>query len=84
MSERAEFDLRAELARIDRDRAETHKLTAESQKFVAEQYKLMAEGQKLTRDRWLAPVIAVASVLAAIGGVTGGAIIVAKQAGWLP
>jgi hypothetical protein len=77
MSERTELDLRAELARIDRDRAETHKLTAESQKLTAEQHKLMREGEKFRAEEWklwrdwrMAPWVFVASLLAAlIGGV---------------
>lgn len=41
--------LRAELARIDRDRAETQKLFAETD-------KLFAEGRKFNRDIWIVPV----------------------------
>ena len=40
---RGQLDLRAELARIDRDRAETQKLREESEKFISEQHKLLAE-----------------------------------------
>jgi ABC-type phosphate/phosphonate transport system permease subunit len=42
----SDLDLRAEIARIDRERAET-------QKFVAETRKLMNEADKLGREyRW--------------------------------
>jgi hypothetical protein len=60
---RGQLDLRAELARIDHDRAETQKLMKESEKFVAEQRKLMSESAKLDRDRWLAPLVLAASLL---------------------
>ena len=43
---RTQLDLRAEIARIDRDRAE-------AEKFAAEQRKLISESRKLDRDRWL-------------------------------
>jgi hypothetical protein len=56
---RTQLDLRAEIARIDRDRAE-------AEKFAAEQRKLISESRKLDRDRWLAPLVLLASVL---GGV---------------
>ncbi len=83
------LDLRAEIARIDRDRAETQKLQAETNKFVAEQQRLMAESlklaaeqsklqaeaRKLERDRWLAPALAIAAV---VGGLLGVASFIAK------
>jgi hypothetical protein len=82
MSDTSEPDtnLRAILARIDRDLAEERKLRYESEKFLAEQKKLMAEetklrseGRKLDRDRWLAPWLAIVGL---IGGIitVGGAI----------
>lgn len=71
-ADQPQLDLRAELARIDRDRAETRKLQAETNKFVAEQQKLMAEAAKLRRDWWLAPVLA---VMTAVGGAIGGLIV---------
>jgi hypothetical protein len=57
----AELDLRAELARIDRDRAETYKLLAEtrrldderhigSDRLIAEREKFIAERQQLLSD----------------------------------
>jgi hypothetical protein len=71
---RGQLDIRAEIARIDRERAETAKLTKEAQKFIAEHDKLMAEGRKLDRERWLAPLTAGATLLAA-GAALGGTII---------
>jgi hypothetical protein len=60
---RGQLDLRAELARIDRERAETQKLMLESEKFIAEQRaKLIAESG---RDRWLTPLL---FLLASISG----------------
>jgi Skp family chaperone for outer membrane proteins len=83
------MDLRAILARIDRDLAESAKLREETNKFVAEQHrmtaeaakfnaertKLTAEAAKLDRDRWLAPALAIAAV---IGGLLGVASFIAK------
>jgi hypothetical protein len=46
------LDLRAEIARIDRDRAETA--------------KLISEARKLDVDRLFAPLLAIAAVLAAV------------------
>jgi hypothetical protein len=57
------------LAESDKFRAEQNKMTAEMQKFGAEQQKLYAEGLKLQRDRWLAPVIVVATITAAVASV---------------
>ena len=68
-------DLQAIHARIDRDLAESSKLRAESEKFVAEQRKLIAEALKLNRDRWLAPVLAIAAV---VGGILGVSSFIAK------
>jgi len=73
MSETADTDLKSVLARIDRDMAETRKFTAEQGKLQAEQAKLLAEQAKfyaeqakLTRDRYLAPWLAIAGL---VGGV---------------
>jgi hypothetical protein len=68
-----ELDLRAEIARIDRDRAETQKLGEEARKYAAEAHKLSAETRKLDREyRWfpwlqlgLTSVAALAAVVAA-------------------
>lgn len=69
----SEIDLRAEIARIDRDRAETQKLEvegrkmeAERRKLEAEQLKLYAEGAKFNRDRWMMPLVAVVPALLGI------------------
>jgi uncharacterized protein YydD (DUF2326 family) len=72
---RGQLDLRAELARIDRDRSETLKLREESEKFIAEQHKLLAEASKLNRDRWMAPYVLAVSLIGAIGGGLIGAIL---------
>lgn len=47
-----QINLRQELGRIDRDRAETQKLLAEAQKMVAEAQKLFAEAKKFGRASW--------------------------------
>jgi hypothetical protein len=60
MAGQPELDLRAELARIDRDRAETQKLIAESLKF--------------DKERWWFPWLQVTTVLvsnAAIAAAVG-------------
>ena len=77
MDQKFRLDLDDTVARIERQQAETRK-------FVAEMNKLTEEALKFRRDRWLAPVVAVASVLAAVGALVAGVIAVAKQAGWLP
>jgi hypothetical protein len=66
---RDRLDLREQIERIDRQRAEghkfmaeQHKLAAEQQKLVAEELKLTAEALKLSRDRWLAPWLLLASI----------------------
>ena len=57
------FDVQEQITRIDRAIAET-------EKFQAEQRKLISEERKLDRDRWLAPLVIVNTLLAAaIGGV---------------
>jgi len=88
MSDASPFDLRAELARIDRDRAETQKLLAEGAKFLAEMHdkypaemrKLRAEAAKLERERWWQPALAIASV---IGGMLGAAAFISRLVGWI-
>jgi FtsZ-binding cell division protein ZapB len=83
------LDIREQIARIDRARAETEKLAEETRKYVQEAHKLQAERdkmaveamklsseqRKLERDRWLAPVLAVVTV---IGGILGIASFIAK------
>ena len=68
------------LARVERQQAETRKFVAEQGKLYAEQQKLAAEQGKLSaerekmlietleigRDRWLAPALALSSIVAAI------------------
>jgi hypothetical protein len=56
---REQIDLRQELARIDRDRAETQKLMEESR-------KLLAEGHKFERDPWILMLATLIAVFAAI------------------
>jgi len=80
MTGATEPDLTEQLARIerwlaesDKFRAETRKLIDESDKFRAEQRKLIAEAAKHDRDRWLAPVLALVTVIGAV--VSGVAII---------
>jgi hypothetical protein len=75
MSDHPDLDLRAELIRIDRDRAETHKLMREAEKLHAEDHKLMreaekfrAEEHKLWRDWRLAPWILGLSLIGALLG----------------
>ena len=50
------------MARIDRQQAETRN-------FAAEQSKLAAEASKLRGDRHIGPIVAVASIVGACGGV---------------
>jgi hypothetical protein len=76
---RGQLDLRAVIAKIDRDRAETQKLQQASEKFVAEQRKLTAKSLKLARDRWLAPWLAVVGL---IGGLITIASTIARWKGW--
>jgi hypothetical protein len=51
-ADRDPIDLRAVLARIDRD--------------LAENVKLLAEARKFNRERWVVPVTVLGAVLAAI------------------
>jgi hypothetical protein len=48
----AQLDIRATLAKIDRDRAETQ--------------KLLAEGGKFNRDIWIVPLTVLGTILAAV------------------
>jgi cell division protein FtsB len=72
---RDRLNLREQIARIDDTLARIDRQREETQKFVTEQHKLIAEVQKLNRDRWLAPVLAIAAV---IGGLLGVASFIAK------
>ena len=64
---RDRLNLQAEIARIDRDRAEGQKLQEEVRKFVAEQHKFMAEAAKMERDRRFLPWTVVATLPGAGG-----------------
>jgi hypothetical protein len=71
----APTEAQAALASYDRMLAETRKFSAEQNKLAeeagklsAEARKLAAEGGKLRGDRWLSPVIAVASIIGAVSG----------------
>jgi hypothetical protein len=59
MEAEPELNLRAELARIDRDRAET-------QKFFEESRKLDAERRHFDRQTWQPMAIAVLALVASI------------------
>jgi hypothetical protein len=69
---RTQLDLRDEIARIDRNRAESDKLRQETEKFIAEQRKLISESRKLDRERWWFPLLQLLTVSissAAIGAI---------------
>ena len=57
--DRGQLDLRAEIARIDRDRAE-------SEKFKAEITKRTEEAIKFRREPWLAIVVALAALIGSL------------------
>lgn len=69
------LNIQAIVERIDRDLAESRKLREESETLMAERRRLDSEGRKFDRDRWLAPALAIASV---IGGVLGVASFIAR------
>jgi hypothetical protein len=46
--------------------AEQQKQLAEREKLGAQQGKLVAEGARYDRDRWLAPVLAIVTVIGAV------------------
>jgi hypothetical protein len=80
------IEMRAILARIDRDLAEQRKLREQSNKFIAEQHKLMAEAEKLRaeerklgRDPFLAPWLAIVGL---IGGLISIASLISRWKGW--
>jgi F0F1-type ATP synthase assembly protein I len=58
-----ELNLRDQITRIDRAIAETHKSQAETNKLQAESAKFQAEATKLRVDRWIAPLLVIASVI---------------------
>lgn len=60
------LSLRAEIARIDKDREETRKFIAEQHKLMREAEKYRAEETKLWRDWRLAPWVVVAAVIAGL------------------
>ncbi len=62
----APSEIQVALATYDRMLAETRKFSAEQNKLAAESGKLQAEASKLRGDSWLAPVIAVASIIGAV------------------
>ena len=66
MAGEPELDLRAELARIDRDRAETNKLAEEARKLTAEAHKLAAESRHFDRQSWQPMAIAIIALVASI------------------
>lgn len=85
------IDIRAIVARIDRDIAEAakfaveqHKLAAEQNKLWSEQAKLSAEAMKLHRDRLLSPWLIVVAMAGAVGGIIAGAAAIARLLGWIP
>jgi hypothetical protein len=53
-----EIDLRSELVRIDRDRAETHKLFMEAEKFRAQ--------IEIWRSRWAIVLITLGALIGAV------------------
>jgi hypothetical protein len=72
-----QFDIRAQLARIDRDLAEAAKFNEERGKLLAEARELNAEARKIDRDRWRAPL----AVAATAGGLLGVASFIARLMG---
>ncbi len=72
---RPSMDYAQQLAEIERAIVETRKHSEETKKFTAEQNKLNAEALKLERERSLAPVVIVSSVLSSLLGGTVGALI---------
>jgi hypothetical protein len=62
---------RIRLAREESDKyhAETRKLMAESEKLHAEEIKLFVESLKLRGDRWISPIVAIGTTIAAVASV---------------
>ena len=67
------------LARVELQQAGTRKFVADQLKLGAEQQKLVAEFLKLGRDRWLAPIITVASLVAAIAATLGAMVAILRH-----
>ena len=68
MRDSPQLDLQAELARIDRDRAESQKFTAEVHKLIREAEKFRAEEQKIWRDWRMSPWWFAISLVGALAG----------------
>jgi hypothetical protein len=79
---RDRLDLREQISRIDRQREETLKFTAEQHKLMAEQSKLASESRKLDRDRGLAPWQATAITVGSIAALVASCVSLAKSMGW--
>ena len=56
-------DLKEQIGRMELAQEETRKFAAEQHKLAAETLRLGAETAKLSRDRLLAPLVLVASIL---------------------
>jgi hypothetical protein len=76
------LNIREQIGRIDRARAESEKLAEETRKFVSEQHKLDAEALKLSRDRGLAPWQAAALTAGGIAALVASLVSLAKSMGW--
>jgi uncharacterized protein YegJ (DUF2314 family) len=81
------IDLRAIIAELERDRAETQKLYAEASKMNAETFKLNAEtfklnseGHKFNRDIW---IVLLTGVLAVVAGVIARGPEILTALGWV-
>jgi Synaptobrevin len=70
----ASLDLQEQIVRIDRAIAETHKLQNESDKFAA-------EARKMRREYWLAPILAIVTVIGGLVGFISGAITLLRMSG---
>ena len=57
------LNIREQIGRMDRARIEGEKLAEETREFVSEQHKPMVEPRKLDRDRRLAPLVVLASLM---------------------
>lgn len=66
-AEKDQFDLAEQIARIRRHQEE-------SDKFHAEQRKLIAEAEKHGIDRWLAPIVAITTMIGVLVAATASVI----------